>query len=631
MVINAENIKKGLRYLKNYGLKEFFIRLKEKSEPEEISYEEWYRKHAVKQNVLDKQRMKSRQWERKPLISICVPMYNTPEKFAEDMIDSLLSQSYENWELCIADASSEDAVQMLVNRFAKEDTRIKYKRLSCNGGIAKNTNAALSMAIGEYIGLLDHDDLLAPNALYEVAKAIVFPEDIKQSGYHFGNEKLWLSEKGEPDVIYTDEDKVYEDGVTHYAPHFKPDFSLDLLRSNNYITHFTVVKKSLADQIGGFHAEFDGAQDYDFIMRCVEQANRVVHIPKVLYHWRMHEQSTAANQQSKGYAFEAGAHVIEAHLSRCHVDAKVEPIEHLGFYRVRYDLKETPLVSIIIPNKDEHQTLDLCLKSIEKSSYNNFEIIIVENNSQKEETFKYYDSVKDNYDMPIQVVTWDGKGVFNYSAINNYGVSFAKGECIVLLNNDIEILTKNWLEEMLSTCQRKEVGIVGARLYYPDDTIQHAGIGVGVGGSARGIASNMLVGTRRIHDGYLHKAGIQLNYSATTAACLMIKKRVFDEVGGLEEQLAVAFNDVDLCLKVREHGYLIVYNPYVEAYHYESKSRGQEDSPEKLERFKNEIEFMRNKWNAILVNGDPYLNPNFSKIKCDYSLNTFIQSEDMYE
>lgn len=623
MVINAENIKKGIRYLKNYGVKEFFIRLKEKSEPEEISYEEWYRKHAVTKAELVKQHADSEQWVRRPIISICVPMYNTPEKFANEMIQSLLSQSYSNWELCIADASTEDIVESVVNKFCDVDTRIRYKRLSCNEGISQNTNVALTMATGEYIGLLDHDDLLAPNALFEVAKTIVFPDDVRQSGYHFDIQKLWLSNEGVPDVIYTDEDKVYEDGATHYAPHFKPDFSLDLLRSNNYITHFTVVRKKLVDKINGFRSAFDGAQDYDFILRCVENASRVVHIPKVLYHWRMHEQSTASNQQSKSYAFEAGRHVIEEHLSRCGVDAKVEATEHLGFYRVKYTLRENPLVSIVIPNKDEHETLDTCLKSIEKSSYKNFEIIIVENNSIKEETFKYYDLLKEKYGMPIQVVIWDGKGVFNYSAINNYGVSFAKGEYIVLLNNDIELLTETWLEEMLSTCQRDEVGIVGAKLYYPDNTIQHAGIGVGVGGSARGIAANMLVGTRRIHDGYLHKAGIQLNYSATTAACLMIKKSVWDNVGGLEERLAVAFNDVDLCLSVRKQGYLIVYNPYIEAYHYESKSRGQEDSPEKLERFKREIDFMRNKWEDILDIGDPYLNPNFSKIKCDYSLNVF--------
>lgn len=599
MKITFENIHKGIRYLKHYGFKEFLIRLKEKSEPEEVNYMDWFTKHRVTNEELKHQQKAIRKEGKSPVISILVPAYNTPEVFLKQMIDSVRAQSYENWELCIADATPIDTeAKTLVGKIVDSylDERIKYKHLDENRGIAENTNCALNMATGNYIGLLDHDDLLESNALYEVVNAIYAGAD----------------------VVYTDEDKVLEDLSEYYAPHFKPDFSIDLLRSNNYITHFTVVKKMLVDEVGGFDTEFDGAQDYDFILRCTENAKRIFHIPKVLYHWRMHEGSTAANQDSKRYAFDAGAKAVQAHLNRVGVDGVVESTENLGFYRVKYNLIGKPLVSIIIPNKDNVDSLDLCLKSIEKSSYKNYEVIVVENNSTEPETFEYYKKLPNSEN--VKVVTWESNGVFNYSAINNYGASFANGEYIVLLNNDIEILTNDWLEEMLSTCQRKEVGIVGARLFYPDDTIQHAGIVVGIGGHARGIASNMFVGLRKVKDGYLHKSAIQLNYSAVTAACLMVKRELFERVGGLTEELAVAFNDVDFCLKIRSLGYLVCYNPYVIAYHYESKSRGSEDSPEKQKRFHGEIDYMREHWNEILIKGDPYYNINLSRIKNDYSL-----------
>lgn len=633
------NLYKGIRYLKNYGWKEFLIRLKEKSEPEDIAYQDWYLAHCATEEELNRQRKESSKWKNAPKISILVPAYKTPEEYLRQMIASVQRQSFSNWELCIADATEPacgGTVKEIVASYAREDARIVYRHLEKNEGIAGNTNQALQLATGDYIALLDHDDLLAPDALYEAAKAICFPEKIRQSGVHWDTymEKLTESgafcagECGVPDFIYTDEDKVTEDVSEHYAPHFKPDFSIDLLRSNNYITHLCVIKKELAEAAGGFRELFEGAQDYDFIFRCVEQAKRIVHIPKVLYHWRMHEGSTAGNQDSKSYAFDAGKEVVAAHLERMKIPAEVSLTENLGFYRVHYQVKGNPLVSILIPNKDEVETLQKCLASIAKSTYTNIEIIIIENNSVEEETFAFYQKLekegitnRNGNRIPLQVVTWESGGIFNYSAINNYGVKFASGEYLILLNNDIEILTEGWIEEMLGTCQRPEVAIVGARLYYPDDSIQHAGIVVGIGGHARGAASNMLVGTRRIHDGYLHKAGIQLNYSAVTAACLMIEKAVFDEVGGFTEKLTVAFNDVELCLKVRKAGYQIVYDPYVEAYHYESKSRGQEDSEEKLRRFQTEIEYMRTTWNDILRYGDPFYNPNFSRVKCDYSLN----------
>lgn len=598
MKISIENIRKGIRYLKHYGFQEFLIRLSEKNEEsKEVSYMEWFQRHRISREELEKQKRTKFQVEKEPLISVLVPTYETPELFLKQMVESVLEQSYRNWELCIADATpvsdgENSSVEKIVKSYA--DNRIKYQHLRTNLGIAENTNEALKMALGDYMGFLDHDDLLEPNALFEVVGAITAGADF----------------------VYTDEDKVVEDLSEYYAPHFKPDFSIDLLRSNNYITHFTVVKRELVETVGAFRKEFDGAQDYDFVLRCTEQAKNIVHIPKVLYHWRMHQNSTAANQESKRYAFDAGQRAVQAHLDRLQVQAIVESTEFLGFYRVRYQVVGEPLVSIIIPNKDNVDSLDLCLKSISKSTYKNYEVIIVENNSEEKETFAYYDTLSGN----IQVVTWESNGVFNYSSINNYGARFAKGEFLVLLNNDIEILTEDWLEEMVSTCQRKEVGIVGARLFYPDDTIQHAGIVVGIGGHARGVASNMFVGLRKVKDGYLHKTVIQLNYSAVTAACLMVKRSAFDEVEGLTETLAVAFNDVDFCLKVREKGYLVCYNPYVVAYHYESKSRGAEDSEEKKKRFHGEIDYMREHWNKILKEGDPYYNINLSRVKNDYSL-----------
>ena len=650
MKITPNNILKGIRYLKNYGWKEFGIRLREKSEPEEISYMDWYRKHCATAQQLEEQRKQAARWKNSPLISVLVPAYKTPERFLCEMIASVQAQSYENWELCIADAGAEscndhedrsdckisaneesDAVRKIVEEYQKEDKRIRYRQLPENLGIAGNTNAALEMAQGSYIALLDHDDVLAPDALYEVAKVIVDDTKIVQSGVHWDTyAQKWaqavgaeLTEQGVPELIYSDEDKVTQDLSEHYAPHFKPDFNPDLLRSNNYITHLTVVKTELARQVGGFDSAFDGAQDYDFILRCTQQAKRIVHIPKVLYHWRMHEASTAANQSSKTYAFDAGERAIQAHLNRTGVQGTVmrfEEPERAGFYWVKYDRDTNPLVSVIIPNKDEIKSLEQCLESVFRSSYQNYEIIIVENNSSQPETFAYYEKIT-KQNSNIRVVTWELQSGFNYSAINNYGVGFANGEYLVFLNNDVEILTEDWLEELLGHCMRPEVAIAGARLYYPDDSIQHAGIVVGVGGHVRGVATNMLVGTRRIHDGYLHKAAIQSDYSAVTAACMMMKKSVFDEVEGFTEQLSVAFNDVDLCLKARKAGYLVVYDPFVEAYHYESKSRGQEDSPEKIRRFQTEIEYMRTEWNDILRYGDPYYNPNFSRVKCNYSLN----------
>ena len=590
--LNPYTIKKGFRYLKHYGPKEFWIRLHERFEPEEVPYGPWYEAYVPDESELEKQRKHRFTYE--PLISVAVPAFRTPETFLIQMVESLLAQTYSNWELCIANGSPEDTVMKgVLEQYMKKDSRIRVSELTENKGIAGNTNAALEMAEGEFVGLLDHDDLLAPNALYEVVRALEADREL--------------------DAVYTDEDKVTTELDEHFQPHLKPDFNLDLLRSNNYICHFFVVRRSVVKKAGGFRQEFDGAQDHDFIFRCVETARKVGHIPEILYHWRTHKASTADNPASKVYAFDAGKRAIEAHLERTGTEGVVTHTPDLGFFRVKYPVQGNPLVSIIIPNKDEKETLKDCIESIrKKTEYENYEIIIVENNSTTEEIFQYYKEL--SQDPRIRLLRW--KKEFNYSAINNYGVSHARGEYLLFLNNDVKIITPGWIKEMLGVCQRPEVGAVGVKLIYPDNTIQHAGCVIGIGG----IAGHMFVDMPANRTGYLHKASILQDMSAVTAACMMMKRTAFEEAGGFTEKLSVAFNDVDLCLKVRKNKKLIVYDPYVELYHMESKTRGAEDSTEKVRRFQEEIEYMRCQWIDILKNGDPYYNKNLSLTKWNYSL-----------
>lgn len=589
--LSPYTIQKGFRYLKHYGIKEFWIRLHERFEPEEVPYGPWYEAYVPEEETLNRQR--KRKFLNAPLISVVVPAYHTPPLFLRQMLDSLVAQTYGGWELCIANGSPDDKeMEAVLEEYEKRDSRIRHENLKENLGIAENTNAAFRMAKGEFIGLLDHDDLLAPNALYEIVLA--------------------LEKNPEADVVYTDEDKVTTDLKEHFQPHLKPDFNLDLLRSNNYICHFFTVRREIVEQVGGFRKEFDGAQDYDFIFRCTEEARKILHIPEILYHWRTHKESTADNPASKMYAFEAGKRAIEAHLKRTGTDGEVSHTPDLGFYRVKYPVKGEPLISIIIPNKDEKESLEACLKSIwEKTTYKNYEIIVVENNSTSDEIFQYYKEISQK---GVRLLRW--KKEFNYSAINNFGAAHAKGEFLLFLNNDVTVITPDWLTELAGLCQRKEVGAAGVKLLYPDNTIQHAGCVIGIGG----IAGHMFVDMPANRTGYLHKASLLQDMSAVTAACMIVKKQVFDQVGGFTEELAVAFNDVDLCLKINKAGSLVVYDPYVQLYHMESKTRGAEDSKEKVRRFQTEIEYMRCHWLDILKNGDPYYNKNLSLTKWNYSL-----------
>lgn len=531
---------------------------------------------------------------KKVRFSVLVPLYNTPENFLHEMIRSVLDQTYANWELCMADGSDEEHryVEKICHQYARKDDRIKYKKLKQNLGISENTNACIDMATGDYVALLDHDDLLHPAALHEVMKAIC--------------------EQG-ADLIYTDENTFHNKPEDAYCPHFKPDYAPDTLRSYNYICHFTVFQKELLKQTGRFRQAFDGSQDYDMILRLTECAVCIVHIPLILYYWRAHRDSTAEDLGSKRYALTAARLALKEHLDRIGLKGKVQDSDIPSTYRIVYELTDLPLISIIIPNMDHVSTLKVCIDSIlEKTTYPNYEIVIVENNSLCTETFQYYDELR--ADPHIQVKIWTGK--FNYSAINNWGVQYANGEYFLLLNNDVEIISADWLQEMLMFCQREEIGAVGTMLYYPDDTVQHGGVILGVGG----IAGHAHKHFPRNSYGYMSRLTIVQDLSAVTGACMMVRRDVWNEVKGLDEGFEVAFNDVDLCMRIRQAGYLIVWTPYAELYHYESESRGYEDTPEKQERFESEVHRFQGRWAKELAAGDPYYNPNLTLDREDFSL-----------
>lgn len=541
----------------------------------------------------EEQKQRDYEFKNPKKFSILVPLYNTKEEFLRDMIESVQNQTYGNWELCLADGSDLEhaEVETICQEYLKNDDRICYKKLEKNGGISENTNACLEMATGDFIALFDHDDILHKSALFEVMKTI---------------------EENDADMIYTDEATFHKKWEDAFLPHFKPDYSPDTLRSYNYICHLTVFSRELYEKIGGFNKEYDGSQDYDFILRLTEKAKNIVHIPKVLYYWRAHENSVASDLSAKPYTIEAAKNALAAHLDRVGLQGKVEDSSVLSTYKINYEIIGQPKVSILIPNKDHIDDLEKCIKSIlKKTTYQNYEIIIIENNSEEDKTFAYYDYLKKN--DKIKVVYWERE--FNYSAINNFGAKAATGEYLLLLNNDVEIITEHWIEEMLMFAQRKDVGAVGAMLYYPDDTIQHAGVILGIGG----VAGHSHKYFKKGEYGYSSRLTIAQNLSCVTAACLMIKKEIFDEVKGLDEGFAVAFNDVDFCMKVREAGYLNVFTPYAQLYHYESKSRGLEDTKEKQQRFKSEIDRFYSKWDKELSVGDPYYNVNLTLDREDFS------------
>ncbi len=539
---------------------------------------------------------KSTAFDRNIKFSIIVPLYNTPVKFLNEMIGSVQAQTYENWELCLADGSDSkhSDVEAAVRKLSEKDSRIKYKRLEKNLGISGNTNACLDMAEGDFIGLFDHDDLLHPAALFEVMKAICE----KNADYVYTDEMIFKSPRIK--------------NIVHL--HYKSDYGPDTLRGINYICHFSVFSRELLEKTDRFRPEYDGSQDHDLMLRLTSLAKNVVHIPKILYFWRSHPASVASDIGAKTYAIEAGRNAVRDHIASLGMKAEVTSTAVCPTaYRIKYEIQSYDKVSIIIPNKNHLDDLTCCINSIlSRSTYPNYEIVIVDNGSDDEELFRYYDELKKDERFVICYLDIP----FNYSTLNNFAARWASGKYYILLNNDIEIITPEWIEEMLMYVQRDDVGICGAKLYYPDNTIQHAGVIIGIGG----VAGHCFGSMPRNSGGYMDRLVYSQELSAVTAACLMIKASVFKEVGGLdEENFRIAFNDVDLCLKVRQAGYLVVWTPYAEAYHYESKSRGYEDTPEKQMRFKGEIERFQAKWKDILQTGDPYYNPNLTLERGDFT------------
>ncbi len=723
-----ETVEVGLEYLRENGLRALWKKAvhKIKGIEEDYDYNEWCRQTCTTQEELEKQR--STELPLQPKFSIVIPAYKTPEKFLRRMLQSIADQTYPHFEVNVADATEYEGLiwgpqdgkrpKEVLAEFAKKDSRFRYQLLAQNLGISDNTNAAIRMVSedSDFIVLCDHDDELAEDALFECARAV--------------------NEQPEIQVLYTDEDKIDFESAYRFEPHFKTDYNPELLRSVNYICHLFVMRRSLLESIAERdengnavyeRKRYDGAQDYDLILRACEAAEKldrlrqylnaaarqaqepdhkanvfgatagdapenaaaanplafavqkladpdfraslqisdrdyqlltegrftsstICHIPKALYHWRSHQLSTAANPEAKLYAFEAGARAIHDHCQRQGLPVeKVEKGITYGFYHVHYNVlpettvakDQTPLISVIIPNKDHTKDLDLAIRSFLSGNDQNLEFIVVENNSDQPETWDYYEKIQKEFPaevlpaeptdgvsiadiaMPehsnqprpsVRVVHW--KREFNYSAINNYGVQFAHGQYLLFLNNDIELLEKDTLKEMLSYVQRPEVGICGARLLYPDGVIQHAGVVMGFGG----IAGAAFIGIGDKENTYMHRAKCVQDYSAVTAACLLTKRSVFEAVGGFEESLAVAFNDVDYCMKVRALGLQVVYNPYALCHHYESKSRGLEDTPEKVERFNGEIVKLAKRWHSILRHGDPFYNPALTLRKSNFVL-----------
>ena len=527
-----------------------------------------------------------------PKISVCTALFNTDKRFLQQYLQSVLGQTYKNFELCLADAS-DDAhayVGQLVQAF--DDERIKYIKLDENGGISRNTNAAAALAGGQYIALADHDDILAPNALYEIAKAAL------ETGAQF---------------IYSDEALFTKDYLLPRVGHFKPDFAPDYLNGCNYICHLSAFDRQLFTELGGLDPAFDGSQDHDLFLKLSEQVPYVHHIKKVLYYWRVHAGSTSGGVGAKPYVEQAAISALNAHFARTHQKAQAHKGLFASTYRIEYELSETPLVSIIIPSKDHVEDLDRLLKSLyEKTTYKNFEVIVVENNSELQHTFDYYNKVEGAY-KNLKVVRYTEKG-FNFSRINNFGRSFAKGAQLLLLNNDIEVITPDWLEQMLMYSQRADVGCVGPMLYYGDDTIQHAGVVIGLGG----YAAHSFRTKARGSSGYMFRAATVQNVSAVTAACLMVKAAIFDEMNGLDENFTVAYNDVDFNLRVRDAGYKNIFTPFAELYHLESVSRGVDKNGEKQQRFNKEKELLEQK-HGKLRNTDPFYSPSLTHDAEDFA------------
>ena len=549
-------------------------------------------------NAEERRREEETVFPREIKISVLVPLYNTPEKFLREMIDSVVTQTYKNWELCLADGSDDKHTDVgrICQEYIEKDSRIKYQKIEKNLGISGNTNVCFSMATGNFIGLFDHDDVMHPSLLFECVKTVC---------------------EKDADYVYTDEATFTSPNLDDLIVlHFKPDYSPDNLRANNYICHFSMFDADLLKKTGLFRPEYDGSQDHDMILRLTEEAKHVCHIPKILYYWRSHPNSVAADIGAKTYAIDAAKRAVHDHM-RDYYGIEVEVESTRAFptiFQIKYPINGEPLISIVIPNKDHVEDLRRCITSIEKkSTWKNYEIVVVENNSVEQSIRDYYKELES--DPKVKIVTYEGG--FNYSRINNAGVKETKGEYLLFLNNDTEVISPDWMEQLLMYAQRKDVGAVGAKLYYADNTIQHAGVVIGLG--AHRSAGHTHYKMPREHLGYMGRLCYAQDVTAVTGACLMVKKSIYEEVDGLDESFTISLNDVDLCLKIREKGYLNIFTPFAELYHYESKTRGMEEG-EKLRRYERECAHFRDKWKEQLDAGDPYYNPNFSLDYSDFTL-----------
>jgi GT2 family glycosyltransferase len=585
-------LQKSFFYFYRYGFKSLHIKLYEKYH-HNAHYYSWIKKNETPENKLELQRQ--HQFACKPKISIVVPTYNTPLKFLSEMIKSVVDQTYPNWELCIADgASTQGHVKFALSAFKRRDPRIKVKFLKKNGGTACNTNVAIALSSGEYIAFLDHDDILPASSLYEIVKTI--------------------NEYPDADFIYSDEDKITGHGKRRFDPYFKPDWSPDLLRSCNYIGHVVVLKRDLLHKTGNLRIGYEGSQDYDLVLRASEKAQKIVHISKILYHWRTHKKSTAQNPEQKLYIYESARKALLDHLKRKGIVGNVDILPLLGQYKITYKSSEIPFVSIIIQTQNNYHMLKDCIDSIlQKTTYKQKELIIIDIGSCDKNIINYYKHLKKPISH-IKVLSWDK--AYNYAAVNNFAAQITDGEVLLFLNNNTRVINNDWLDRMIDHVVRKEIGAVGSKLYYPNGTVQHAGLING----REGIAVHLHKYFSKGSFGYFGRLKAVQNVSAVSGACLMVRREVFTEVGGFDKRLSCAFNDVDLCFKIREKGYLIIWTPYAELYNHDYKTGGYENILTKRLLLKTETDLFWKKWNHILIKGDPYYNRNLNFKKGDFSI-----------
>ena len=531
-----------------------------------------------------------------PKISVCVPVYNVSRQFFDELVASVVGQTYPNWELCLANAA--DAPEIIDELLTKyQDERIVYETVP-NGGISENTNRAARMASGQYLAFLDHDDILSPDALYQMAKRIASTEAA---------------------FLYSDEALFEDDYTRPTAGHFKPDYAPQYLLNVNYIAHLAVVRKDIFYKVGGLRAAFDGSQDLDLYLRVLEETQGAAHIRRVLYYWRQHAESTSLGVEAKPYVTDAAKRAIDEHLLRIGVRGKAVDGRFPSTYKVEYAIRGLPLVSIIIPSYEHVPDLDRCIRSLYSiTQYRQFEVLVVENNSKTVETFSYYQKLTQTY-PECKVLVYEGEESFNFSRICNFGRQNARGDYFLFLNNDTEIISPGWLGEMLQLCQLQDVGAVGGLLYYPDDTVQHAGVIVGLGGYAGHSHKYAEKGA----SGYMFRQACVQELSAVTGACMMVKRKAFDAVGGFDAGFAVAYNDVDLCLRLRGRGYSVLFTPYAELYHHESKSRGTDEDGQARARFEKEQEKLLQRYGEALAS-DPYYSPWLTYDREDFSENDVI-------